>query len=102
MLDWKQSGNDQDLELYGFSVEFAPGEQVAYDSSAATAGGGVFVLDTSTLGSLIQGMDDTPIEERGRTMQVTWSQSGFDQDMEIFGYSLRFAPAEADMAPDTN
>jgi hypothetical protein len=25
---------------------------------------------------------------------VDWSQSGLDEDMEIFGYSIRFYPAE--------
>jgi hypothetical protein len=121
VLDWTQTGFNQDLELFGFSVELAPAEQVPYDAQAvinattATAYGsglysggmysggtasGLFILDISTLGTLVIGADDIPIEDRGRTMQITWSQSGFDQDMELFGYSIRFAPAEAEMASD--
>src|SRR2546427_620922 len=87
-LDWTQSGNDQDFESYGYSVRFHPAEQVPYDAQAFDnlvtrtaygaglygAGpygglsgggvGGVFVLDVSTLGSLLVSLTDIPIEDR--------------------------------------
>jgi hypothetical protein len=120
-LTWTQAGNNQDLEVYGFGVELAPAEMVAFDAqvintqlltaygSGSYSGGGygasgisgIFILDISTLGSLIVGLDETTFQERGRSMQISWTQAGFDQDLEIFGYGVRFAPAEAEMAPDT-
>jgi len=37
---------------------------------------------------------ETIIEDRGRSIILDWSVSGLNQDMEIFGYSIRFFPAE--------
>lgn len=122
-LTWTQTGNNQDLESYGFGVELAPAEMVAYDAQVINVGAliaygagiygsgpysgisgslnGIFILDISTLGSLLVGLTDTTFQERGRSMQITWTQSGFNQDLETFGYGVRFAPAEAEMASDT-
>ena len=55
-----------------------------------------FVLDTSILGGSGIAILETPIEERGRTIQITWLQGGLDQDIELFGYSVRHFPAEGD------
>ena len=57
-----------------------------------------FVLDSSVLGGAGIAILETPIEERGRTTQIQWLQGGLDQDMELFGYSIRYAPAETDSA----
>lgn len=57
-----------------------------------------FILDTSVLGGAGVTILETPIEERGRTIQIQWLQGGLDQDMELFGYSIRYAPAETDSA----
>lgn len=120
-LTWTEAGLDQDLEIYGFSVELAPAESVALDAQVintqlltaygsgnysgggygASGNSGIFILDISTLGSLIAGIDESPIAERGRSIQITWTQAGLDQDMEIFGFGVRVAPAETEMAPDT-
>lgn len=54
-----------------------------------------FTLDSSALGASTQFVyAETPIAERGRSIQLSWSVSGANQDMELFGYSIRFAPAE--------
>ena len=53
-----------------------------------------FILDTSRLGGSDFNYTETIIEDRGRSIIVDWSQSGLDQDMEIYGYSIRFYPAE--------
>ncbi len=53
-----------------------------------------FILDTSQLGGIEFNFAETIIEDRGRSIIVDWSQSGLDEDMEIFGYSIRFYPAE--------
>jgi hypothetical protein len=53
-----------------------------------------FILDTDVLGGSDFNYVETIIEDRGRSIIVDWSQSGLDQDMEIFGYSIRFYPAE--------
>lgn len=53
-----------------------------------------FVLDTSRLGGSEFNYAETIIEDRGRSIILDWSQSGLDQDMEIFGYSIRFQPTE--------
>ena len=55
-----------------------------------------FVLDTSILGGAGIAILETPIEERGRTIQLVWTQGGQDQDIELFGYSIRYFPTEGD------
>ena len=53
-----------------------------------------FILDTDVLGGSDFNYAETIIEDRGRSIILDWSQSGLNQDMEIFGYSIRFFPAE--------
>jgi hypothetical protein len=53
-----------------------------------------FVLDTDILGGTDFNYVETIIEDRGRSITVDWSQSGLDEDMELFGYSIRFYPGE--------
>lgn len=53
-----------------------------------------FTLDISVLGGTGFAYDEETIEDRGRSIIMQWSQSGNDQDMELFGYSVRFAPGE--------
>jgi hypothetical protein len=53
-----------------------------------------FVIDTDVLGGSDFNYQETIIEDRGRSIIVDWSQSGLNEDMEIFGYSIRFYPAE--------
>ena len=53
-----------------------------------------FILDTSTLGGIEFNYAETIIEDRGRSITLDWSQPGLDQDMEIYGYSIRFFAAE--------
>jgi hypothetical protein len=53
-----------------------------------------FILDTDVLGGSDFNYVETIIEDRGRSIILDWSVSGLNQDMEIFGYSIRFFPAE--------
>jgi len=53
-----------------------------------------FVLDTDILGGSDFNYAETIIEDRGRSIILDWSVSGLNQDMEIFGYSIRFYPGE--------
>ncbi len=53
-----------------------------------------FVLDTDILGGSDFNYFETIIEDRGRSIIVDWSQSAGSNDFEIFGYSIRFFPAE--------
>ena len=53
-----------------------------------------FILNTDVLGGSDFNYAETIIEDRGRSIILDWSQSGLNQDMEIFGYSIRFYPAE--------
>lgn len=53
-----------------------------------------FILDTDVLGGSDFNYTETIIEDRGRSIIVDWSQSGLNEDFEIFGYSIRFFPAE--------
>lgn len=53
-----------------------------------------FIMDTDVLGGSDFNYTETIIEDRGRSIILDWSQSGLNQDMEIFGYSIRFYPAE--------
>lgn len=56
-----------------------------------------FTLDSSALGGA-PGFyfAETIIEERGRSLAIQWEQDGVDEGMELFGYSIRFAPAESE------
>jgi hypothetical protein len=53
-----------------------------------------FILDTSVLGGADFNYAETIIEDRGRSISIQWDQSGLNQDMELFGYSVRYFPAE--------
>ena len=53
-----------------------------------------FIMDTDVLGGSDFNYTETIIEDRGRSIIVDWSQTGLNEDMEIFGYSIRFYPAE--------
>ena len=53
-----------------------------------------FILDTDVLGGSDVNYAETIIEDRGRSIILDWSVSGLNQDMEIFGYSIRFFPGE--------
>jgi hypothetical protein len=62
------------------------------------AGGilGSFILGTGILGGINFLYQESIIEGRGRGIQITWTNSLLDQDFEHLGYSIRFAPAEAE------
>lgn len=53
-----------------------------------------FILGTSVLGGSGFNYVETIIEGRGRSIIIDWSQSGLDEDFEIFGYSVRYFSAE--------
>ena len=54
-----------------------------------------FTLDTSVLGGSDFNYGENPeFNDRGRSIMIQWDQSGLNQDMELFGYSVRFTPAE--------
>ena len=53
-----------------------------------------FILDTDVLGGSDFNYAETIIADRGRSIMVQWSQSGSGEDMELYGYSIRFYPAE--------
>ena len=55
-----------------------------------------FVLDTDILGGSDFNFVEAPFGDRGRSIMIEWSQGGSDQDMELFGYSIRYFPAEAE------
>ena len=53
-----------------------------------------FILDTDVLGGSDFNYAETIIQDKGRSIMVQWSQSGAGQDMELYGYSIRFYPGE--------
>ena len=57
---------------------------------------GQFILDTSTLGGSGFVYAENTLEDRGRSIVVQWSQGGYDEDMELFGFSVRFAEGETE------
>ena len=60
-----------------------------------------FTLDESVFGSEGLTFQETIIEGRGRGIQLSWTQTGADQDLELLGFSVRFAAAEPE-AKDTS
>jgi hypothetical protein len=55
-----------------------------------------FTLNVSTLGGSGFAYDEETIEDRGRSIVIAWTNSGVGEDMELFGYSVRFAPGETE------
>lgn len=54
-----------------------------------------FILDTSVLGgSPAISSVHVPFQDRGRSVQLEWIQSGSNQDMRLHGYAIRGVPAE--------
>ena len=53
-----------------------------------------FILGTDVLGGSDFNFAETIIQDMGRSIMVQWSQSGSGEDMELYGYSVRFYPAE--------
>ena len=53
-----------------------------------------FILDTDVLGGSDFNYAETIIQDRGRSIMIQWSQSGSGEDMELYGYSIRFYPGE--------
>lgn len=118
-VEWVQAGASQDIRLHGYAVRGVPAEVMetdipapitgstgalsiygvgAYGSGAYGRGAGTarfFILDVSTLGgNPAQSSVHIPFQERGRTVQVEWSQSGGNQDMRVHGYAIRGVPGE--------
>lgn len=55
-----------------------------------------FVLDQSTLGGTGFAYQETIIADRGRSIEIEWKNDAADEDMELFGYSIRFYPTESE------
>lgn len=53
-----------------------------------------FILNTDVLGGADFNYFESIVEDRGRSIMVQWEQSGLNQDMELFGFSVRFSGAE--------
>jgi len=54
-----------------------------------------FVMDESLIGSENElAVAETIVEGRGKGVGIEWTQSGVNQDFELYGYGLRFEPGE--------
>ena len=54
-----------------------------------------FILDLDTLaGDEFSYYENPEMQDRGRAISLEWSQGGLGQDMELFGYSIRYREAE--------
>lgn len=117
-VEWVQAGANQDIRLHGYAVRGVPGEIMEVDfpvpnvasTSISIYGSGLygtglygasavlsgfFILDISTLGgSPAISSVHVPFQDRGRSVQVEWVQSGSNQDMRLHGYAIRGVPAE--------
>ena len=55
-----------------------------------------FTLGISTLGGTGFAYQESIIEDRGRSLEIEWVSDAVDEDMELFGYSIRFFPTESE------
>ena len=63
--------------------------------SGADLIGSTFVIGTSLIGSGLEtSYIETPIEDRGRGIQLEWSLGGTNQNLELYGYGIRYTPTE--------
>lgn len=53
-----------------------------------------FRLDISTLSGTNVTYAETPLQERGQTIQCEWVQAGANQNMILHGYAVRGVPGE--------
>ena len=54
-----------------------------------------FTWDVSVWGgSDFNYFENPDINDRGRSIMIQWDQAGKNQDLELFGYSIRYSPAE--------
>lgn len=81
-LQWAQGGANQDMELFGYALRFQPAE-----SQVAAA-------PTSAFVSADYAYAETPIEDRGRALQLEWAVDGAGEDIEVLGYAVRFSSGE--------
>ena len=91
-LEWEQGGADQDIQLHGYAIRAVRGESMATDAPATASG--TFILDISRLEGLGHNFVSVPLEGRGRSIQIEWSQPGANQDMQLLGYSVRAVKGE--------
>lgn len=54
-----------------------------------------FTLDTSTLSGENLNYVESIISERGRSIQLEWSQGGSNQDIRLHGFAVRAVPGES-------
>ena len=54
----------------------------------------VFTLDVSTLSGVNVTYIETPLQERGQTIQAEWVQAGANQDIRLHGFAVRGVPGE--------
>ena len=70
------------------------------DTVSLLAGSGDLIGSTFIIGtSLISGSNLTTIVpsiigERGRSIQIQWTQGGANQDFELYGYAIAYTPGE--------
>jgi len=88
-LTWAQGGASQDMEIVGYAIAVWPTETEAI---AAQSGAVVGTDDVAYI--------TTPIEDRGTSIQITYEQSGVNEDMEIYGYAIDFNPVPLGPAMD--
>lgn len=116
-LEWVQAGANQDIRVVGHAVRAVGAETMdtdfptsavvqlgtAYGSGAygagpyggITAGAGIFILDISRLAGEVSVLQaHSPIQERGRSIQLEWVQAGGNQDLRVIGHAVRVVPAE--------
>jgi hypothetical protein len=53
-----------------------------------------FTLDVSTLSGENLNYAENILYERGRSIQLEWTQSGANQDMRLHGFAVRSVAAE--------
>lgn len=55
---------------------------------------GTAIFGTSRFGGSEIGYVETPFMARGRSVELTYTMSGANRDMELYGHAIRYEPAE--------
>ena len=92
----KGAGAEREKQFVAVTTYFRPKNSsynvtldVSIDGATATS----YTISMSP--NLTTTYDVTPIEGRGRSIKLTYSQAGAAEDMEVYGYSIHFVSGEA-------
>ena len=86
---------------YTAALQIGVDTRIQSDTVSLLAGSGDLIGSTFVIGTSLIGASNattivpTPIGELGRSIYAQWTQSGVNQDFELYGYAIVYQPGES-------